>query len=121
MRKLQHFQLLHPNPCDLCIFVPVIFSNVAQPLNTVNTLYFWKLSAKYTLKRQKFNLNNWHNIKLVPKHRNKKIYTIMLQMYLENLKGRVNISSVIYNEANKIQASILNCNKHYLNIQHMKG
>lgn len=45
----------------------------------------------------------------------------MLQMYLENLKGRVNISPVIYNEANKIQASILNCNEHYLNIQHMKG
>ena len=45
----------------------------------------------------------------------------MLQLYLENLKGRVNISSVIYNEANKIQASILNCTKHYLNIQHMKG
>lgn len=45
----------------------------------------------------------------------------MLQTYLGNLKGRVNISSVIYNEANKIQASILKCNEHYLNIEHMKG
>lgn len=87
----------------------------------MNALYFWKLPANYTLKRQKFNLNNLHNIKSVPKHWNKKIYTMTLQMYLENLKGRVNISLVIYNEANKIQASILNCNEHYLNIQHMKG